>query len=66
MRAHYHRTLIGVGCYTPETGSDAIEAGKFDLLAIGRPLIANPDYVNKIQSGKALTPYDDTMLAQLI
>ncbi|MCD9465996.1 alkene reductase [Photobacterium iliopiscarium] len=66
MRAHYHRTLIGVGCYTPETGSDAIEAGKFDLLAIGRPLIANPDYVNKIQSGQTLTPYDDTMLAQLI
>lgn len=66
MRAHYQRTLVGVGCYSPQTGSDAIEAGKFDLLAIGRPLIANPDYVNKIQSGKALTPYDDTMLAQLI
>ncbi|MCD9539913.1 alkene reductase [Photobacterium carnosum] len=66
MRAHYQRTLVGVGCYSPQTGSNAIEAGKFDLLAIGRPLIANPDYVNKIQSGKALTPYDDTMLAQLI
>ena len=66
MRAHYQRTLVGVGCYSPQTGSDAIDAGKFDLLAIGRPLIANPDYVNKIQSGKALTPYDDTMLAQLI
>ncbi|MCD9521935.1 alkene reductase [Photobacterium carnosum] len=66
MRAHYQRTLVGVGCYSPQTGSDAIEAGEFDLLAIGRPLIANPDYVNKIQSGKALTPYDDTMLAQLI
>ncbi|MEC6798752.1 alkene reductase [Photobacterium sp. S4TG1] len=66
MRTHYKGTLIGVGCYSPQTGSDAIEAGKFDLLAIGRPLIANPDYVNKIQSGQTLTPYSDTMLAELI
>ncbi|PSU95873.1 alkene reductase [Photobacterium kishitanii] len=66
MRTHYQGTLIGVGCYSPQTGSDAIEAGKFDLLAIGRPLIANPDYVSKVQANQTLVPYNDTMLAQLV
>ncbi|OBU17166.1 alkene reductase [Photobacterium aquimaris] len=66
MRSHYQGTLIGVGCYSPQTGSEAIEAGKFDLLAIGRPLIANPDYVSKLKAKQTLVTYDDTMLAQLI
>ncbi|MGB7997726.1 MAG: alkene reductase, partial [Photobacterium halotolerans] len=48
MRTRYSKTLVGVGGFTPESGSQAIASGKFDLLAIGRPLIANPDYVAKV------------------
>ena len=44
----------------------AIEADRFDLVAIGRPLIANPDYLAKVKQGEALTPYADTMLAELV
>ncbi|MCG9596896.1 alkene reductase [Vibrio sp. Isolate25] len=66
MRSHYSKTLMGVGGFTPETGSAALEAGKFDLLAIGRPLIANPDYIEKVKSGSALTDYSEEMLAQLV
>ncbi|MGF1756315.1 alkene reductase, partial [Vibrio makurazakiensis] len=66
LRANYSKTLVGVGSYTAETGSQAIEANKFDLIAIGRPLIANPDYVAKLKAGDALTEYSDTMLAELV
>ena len=38
---------------------------KFDLIAIGRPLIANPDYISKITNGEELVPYSDEMLAEL-
>ncbi|MGY3572618.1 alkene reductase [Vibrio paucivorans] len=66
IRAHYSKTLVGVGSYSAETGSAAIEANKFDLLAIGRPFIANPDYVAKVKSGEALVEYSDEMLASLV
>ncbi|NAW87099.1 alkene reductase [Photobacterium halotolerans] len=66
MRSRYSKTLVGVGGFTPESGSQAIADGKFDLLAIGRPLIANPDYVAKVKAGEALTEYSDTMLAELV
>ena len=45
---------------------DAIKAERFDLIAIGRPLIDNPDYLAKVKKGEALTPYADTMLAELV
>ena len=66
VRANYNNTLVGVGGYTAETGSDAIETSKFDLLAIGRPFIANPDYIAKVREGKKLVNYSDEMLASLV
>lgn len=66
VRAHYHNTLVGVGSYSAETASEAIANNKFDLVAIGRPFIANPDYVEKVRQGKTLTPYSEEMLASLI
>ena len=66
LRANYSKTLVGVGGYSAETGSQAIADNKFDLLAIGRPLIANPDYVAKVKAGETLVEYSDEMLASLI
>lgn len=66
VRKHYNNLLMGVGGYTAETGSEAIKQDRFDLLAIGRPFIANPDYVEKIKAGKPVTQYDDSMLAELV
>jgi 2,4-dienoyl-CoA reductase-like NADH-dependent reductase (Old Yellow Enzyme family) len=66
VRANYKNTLVGVGSYTAETASTAIEADKFDLIAIGRPFIANPDYVAKIRNNETLVDYTDDMLATLI
>jgi len=66
LRAHYHNTLVGVGGYTAETASAAIADNKFDLIAIGRPFIANPDYVNKVKNKEELTAYSDEMLMTLV
>ncbi|MCC2604623.1 alkene reductase [Planctobacterium marinum] len=65
VRKHYKNTLMGVGGYSAETGSKAIEEERFDLLAIGRPFIANPDYITKVKTGEALTEYNEAMLAEL-
>ncbi|WP_163930349.1 alkene reductase [Paraferrimonas sp. SM1919] len=66
LRANYSQTLIGVGSYSAEAGSQAIANNEFDLLAIGRPLIANPDYVAKLKAKQPLTPYSDEMLMELV
>ena len=66
MRGAYKGTLVGVGSYSFETANQAIDNNQFDLIAIGRPFIANPDYISKVKNGEALTPYSDEMLAELI
>jgi len=35
-------------------------------LAIGRPFIANPDYVERVRDGKELVEYSDEMLTSLV
>ncbi|QTL35517.1 alkene reductase [Pseudoalteromonas viridis] len=66
VRANYSNTLVGVGGFTPQTGEQALRDARFDLLAIGRPFIANPDYVEKVRQGKPLTAYSEEMLASLV
>ncbi|MDP2562815.1 alkene reductase [Psychrobium sp. 1_MG-2023] len=66
VRRNYTKTLMGVGGYTAQTGSAAINANRFDLLAIGRPFIANPDYIEKVKLGDTLTEYHDDMLGTLV
>lgn len=66
VRANYRKTLVGVGSYTAEAASTAIADDKFDLIAIGRPFIANPDYVARVREGIELVNYSDEMLTSLI
>lgn len=33
--------------------TEAIENGTCDMISLGRPLLADPDYVNKLRAGKA-------------
>lgn len=65
LRENYSKTLMAVGGYTAETGAVAIANQKFDLLAIGRPFIADADYVSRVKEARALTEYDASMLDQL-
>ncbi len=45
-----------------------LDAEEFDLVAVGRALIANPDWANKVKAQKAsdLTPFNKSMLMQLV
>ena len=48
--------LIGNCGYTQETAEAAIKDGSADLIAFGRPLISNPDLVERFANGWALNP----------
>jgi 2,4-dienoyl-CoA reductase-like NADH-dependent reductase (Old Yellow Enzyme family) len=54
-----------VGGYTPELAREALSHQRADLVAIGRPLIANPDYVQRVQEGAELRAYSDELLTTL-
>lgn len=66
LRRHYQGTFMGCGNYTADSAEHGIAAGEFDLVAIGRSLIANPDYVQRIQEGEPLVEYDAEMLKTLL
>lgn len=36
----------------PDMASEAIENGICDMISLGRPLLADPDYVNKLRAGR--------------
>ncbi|SLN54293.1 N-ethylmaleimide reductase [Aquimixticola soesokkakensis] len=44
-------TLIAAGGFTQETGEQALKDGALDLIAFGKPFIANPDLVERMQNG---------------
>lgn len=58
VRKHWDGHMIGVGNLTPELAEEAIREGTIDLAAFGRPLLANPDFVERVQEGKPLAAYD--------
>lgn len=66
LRENFAGTLVGVGSYSFESAKTAINSNQFDLIAIGRPFIANPDYIHKIKHAEELTAYSDEMLTELI
>ena len=66
IRRFYKGTFIACGSYTLEIAKQAIEQNKADLVAIGRPIIANPDFIKKAKSGEEMVPYDMQMLRELV
>jgi len=54
----YHGTLIGAGGFTPDTASQAVASGTYDLIAFGRWFIANPDLPERLKRGSALNVYE--------
>lgn len=66
VRKHYSKTLVGVGGFSAPAAAQAIADDRFDLIAIGRPFIANPDYVAKVRKQEELVEYSDEMLATLV
>lgn len=66
IRKHYRGTFMNVGGLTPDTAASGIDSGAFDLAAIGRLFIANPDFVKRIHANQPLVEYKPEMLAELV
>jgi len=58
VRANFSGKILYAGRYTAERGERLIEAGLADLIAFGRPFIANPDLPVRIANGWPLNPLD--------
>lgn len=65
IRQHYRGTVIACGGYSYERSLDGLSNKEFDLVAMGRPFIANPDLVECLRENKPLRQYDVSMLNQL-
>ncbi len=60
LREHFKGAYILSGGYDRAKAEADLAAGKGDLVAFGRPFIANPDFVTKLQTGKELRTADHT------
>jgi dimethylglycine catabolism A len=55
VKAEVSVPVIAVGRLgSPDIAMAAVDSGKTDFVALGRPLIADPDWVSKVQSGVAV------------
>jgi len=62
MREAFSGKILIAGRYTAEKGARLIEEGLADLVAFGRPFIANPDLSQRIANGWPLNPLDASTL----
>ena len=61
IRAEFGGTIILSGGYDKSRAENDLDTGKGDLIAFGRPFIANPDLVQRMKEGLALAePIYDT------
>ena len=58
VRKAFSGCIIYAGRYTAERGERLIDSGLGDLVAFGRPFIANPDLPARIANGWSLNPVD--------
>jgi N-ethylmaleimide reductase len=58
IRREFTRTLILSGGYDAKRAEADLESGRCDLVAFGRPFLANPDLVARMQSGAAMNAPD--------
>jgi N-ethylmaleimide reductase len=60
VRQHYGKTLILAGNFDRDSGNVAIAEGKADLIAYGRPFLANPDLPERFRRGAPLNEADQS------
>lgn len=62
VRSVFSGSILYAGRYTAERGASLVDAGLADLIAFGRPFIANPDLPARIANGWPLNPVDAATL----
>jgi 2,4-dienoyl-CoA reductase-like NADH-dependent reductase (Old Yellow Enzyme family) len=58
LRRTYTGALILAGGFNRESAQTALDAGRADMIAFGRPFISNPDLVERLRNGWQLTDAD--------
>ncbi|KAG7389101.1 12-oxophytodienoate reductase 1 [Phytophthora boehmeriae] len=58
FRSQYKGVLITAAGFDRADAMQTVEEGSADLVAFGRDFISNPDLVERLRTGAALTPYD--------
>lgn len=58
FREAYQGTLISAGGFDQAGAEAALRDGRLDLVAFGRPFIANPDFVERMRNGWPLAEAD--------
>ncbi len=66
IRLHCQGTVVASGGYSHESAKQGITQGHFDLIAMGRPFIANPDLIKRLYQNDDIMSYDPIMLNTLI
>jgi len=61
IRENFKGTYILSGGYDRDRAEKDLAEGKGDLVAFGRPFIANPDLVEKLRDGRTLTQPDKSL-----
>ncbi len=56
VRSTFSGRIIYAGRYTAERAAKLVDAGLADLIAFGRPFIANPDLPQRLFNGWPLNP----------
>ncbi len=64
-RADWKWELMGGASLTPEQAEKEIKDGHLDLVTWGRFILANPDFVRRIQNQIELDPFSPEILGQL-
>ena len=62
LRNAYSGRVIVAGKYTPERAQQILSSGMADLVAFGRPFIANPDLPARCAAGLPLAAFDPATL----
>jgi N-ethylmaleimide reductase len=62
LRTAFQGAIIVAGNYDAARGAAIITAGLADLVAFGRPFIANPDFPARIATGAPLASFDSSTL----
>ena len=58
FRSAFRGPVILAGGYLKENGQAAIDAGEADLIAIGKPFVANPDLVERLRNDWPLNAWN--------
>jgi N-ethylmaleimide reductase len=65
IRQHYRGHVIASGGYTIDQACAHLANNECDLVSFGKPFIANPDLVTRVEQNQSIIPYHSDMLDTL-